>query len=1308
MSLDLRLQAGTPLTPLQKRIWAQTQVGSLGAHHVQRLGLVLPPATVVTDVERALAALARLHPALSARFHREDGGNMTQTAGPADAVRPVKRRVPAAGLQAELEAALASARFDLERDGGAHVTLLLGDDGALGLGFALHPILADAAALDVLAEDLLALLAGEPVPAPDAILAERKPGEARFAYWRARFAGDHVGASLPRRDGAEESPNGAGRATARAALGRELRARLQRLAADWHCDEATLLAAGFHAVLARYNGQWDLRTGLVIEDRDSRIVARQEELMPLFVSADPAAGLRALLRQIEAARLDGLRHFVASDILVQDRLRRSDSGRNPLAAAVFHYRRALDLPPGVRLTTTPEPVAYGDLALSATPQPDGDLHLIASYPGDLFEPALVARFCTHVVRLLRAVAHTPDLPLRDIALVSPDELDALSAPYPDTGSYDPRPVHEIIAAHAAATPSKTAILCGEAKWSHGALDAGANRLAHLLIAAGVRAETPVAILVERGAEAVMAMLATLKAGGAYVPVEPGHPESRNHHILRDAGVVAVITRGRWRDRLPAGLDAAVIDLDGFLGTGAPATAPEVAIHPDQLAYIMYTSGSTGLPKGVAVEHGPLSRHNQATARVYEMSAASRELPFLPFSSDGGHERWMVPLMEGGSVVIPGGPLWTPEQTLAAMRRHGCNNASIPTTYLQQLSEWAELTGEAPPMRLYSFGGEGLPQATFELLSRALNAETLINGYGPTETIMTPMVWKVRAGTRFAGAYAPLGRAVGLRRAYVLDADMMPCPIGVTGEIHLGGDGVARGYVGRSGTTADRFIPDPFGAPGGRLFRTGDLGRWREDGTIEFVGRTDLQVKLNGYRIEPGEIEAALLAADAVAEALVLLRELDGGKALVAYVVPAIGAELDETALRRGLEARLPPHMLPGAIVGLDKMPTNPNAKLDRAALPLPERHRRRSAGIAPETALERQLAEIWCAVLGLEAIGATDDFFDMGGQSLTALKVLQRLKLARPGCRATIADLFNHPTIRGLAAAIEAELGGRQAIALRAQGTQPRLYCFPGLLVSTREYLRLTDYLGPDQPVTGFLCHSLNERKLLNVSVSDVVADYAAQIRAESAGKPCAFLGWSWGGLLAWEAAQQLQGEIDLRMIGMIDVCDLGSDFAPRALPHFAPGERARLEREVEEWLAQTAMKPQWQALIGAMDALCYDQFLKFIGNEREPLPTDGPDVSSREHTFWVLIDNALVFRQHRPAPLDCPVRSWSAEDSLSRGLNLIDWRRLSPRATPAEIVPGTNHLHIIGDRLFHARFARRLAEAFAEPDRPQTAGARQ
>ncbi|WP_020186872.1 non-ribosomal peptide synthetase [Methylopila sp. 73B] len=1371
--------AGFPLSVAQKRIWSLGLVGAHGVFPAQTLALIFERA----PDDASLRALAAIHPSLRTRFRRFAGGRIEQVAAPAGEL--VVERLdlalhPGESEDAALERvidAFAARPFDLDRELAGRVARIALPGGRSAIAFTLHPIVADPTSLRVLARDLAAAANGETLGSPRDGALTLAPAEQAWLrapafaetleHWRTAFAGEHAAATLPLKNGLGAAAAGLrGRSAFRIAP--ETVWGLEALGAREGLPLPTLVFAGFHTLLARYSGQWALRTGVVIENRAdparAATVGRFEDVAPLHLDVASSASFVALARAAQAKLDEALAHHAPIERLAQELWRHEGDASESLVKTLFEFREALGLegagpltrttassdlsPPGrgedprldadasegrataeratsprrgevgpqgrVRgpreaditsdgVKVLPRPLAARadtDFILTVQPAADGGLDAVMDYAEGLYDGRLVARAAEGLARVLRAAADDGDVRLRDIALVAPDELDWLSAPYPDDAVDDDRPVHELIAEHAARTPDKVAILYAEESWTHGALDRFANRLAHRLVREGVGPEDCVAIAVKRSPQAIGAMLATLKAGGAYIPVEPDHPAVRNDHIFRDAGVKVIVTNSWLTAKIPTGVDAVVLELDRIDLEAEPAAAPETPpVHDDQLAYVMYTSGSTGLPKGVGVEHGPLTHHLQSTARVYGMTEISRELPFLPFSSDGGHERWMNPLMVGGSIILPDQPLWTPEETLAAMRRHGANNASIPTTYLQQLAEEADANASAPPMRLYSFGGEGLPQTTFELLSRSLNSEWLINGYGPTETIMTPMVWKVRAGARFEGTYAPLGWCVGRRRAYVLDADLNPCPIGVTGELYLGGEGVARGYLGRPGVTADRFMPDPFSPEGGRLYRSGDMTRWREDGSVEFVGRVDHQVKLRGFRIELGEIEAALLAQDGVGESLVILREDDGRKALVAYVVPKAGATLDGDALRRALVRELPDYMVPAAVVPLERMPTNPNSKLDRMALPAPKL--KLSESVPPATPLEEELLALWKQVLNVEALGVTDNFFEIGGHSLAAVKIVSRLRALKPKAKVTIADLFNEATVRKLAASIErgGEATGGQVIRLRDSGSKPMLYCFPGLLVSTREYVKLVDFLGPEQPATGFICYSLSEEKKLDASVEEITGAYVDHIRKESAGRPCFFLGWSWGGLLAYEAARQLGSDIDLRLVGMIDVCDLGTEFAIGAVPQFAPGERDELQRLVTEWLGRTRMRADWDRLLGSMDARTYDQFLRFVGDEEESLPTDGPDISSREHTFWILIDNALIFRRHVLQPFDAPIHSWAAEDSLHRGLNLMDWRRLSRRANPAEIIAGTNHLHVIGSSAFHSRFAARLDEAMAGLD---------
>jgi len=1303
-----------PLTLAQKRIWSLEQIGNNTVFPLQVLSLHWTPTVTLDQAQHALAKLAERHSAMRTRFCRFAGGRIEQLSNTGDV--PLTEThgsdsKPLSAIEAEEQrTAFVSRPFDLLNGVSSRCQLIVSKGGLIST-IVLHPIVCDEAALAVLQRDLIALVNGETLARAGDDSLQRGSDEEEWlettefatalSHWRDLIGEEYNATTLPTRFNASGYA-GAKRRHVPFQLDAALWDSIKVYTEQHKLKADLLLSAAFAILLARSSGNYDSQHGVLLTNREPggnrQTISRTEQILPLKLELTSRARVLNVYHSVAGAIATGTHHLVPFERLVQEIQTHEEREQDAIVKSLFEFREPRVQSDLLSACTQSRlaPRSDVELALVVAPNATGGLDGLFDYAEDLYEPALIERAAIHFGRILTQAVTGPHVRIKDIQLIADDELDILSAPYEDDGVNDDRPVHEHIAVHAARTPDKTAILYADEVWSHSRLDQSANKLAHRLIKLGVGADISVAIAVKRSPQAIVGILATLKAGGAYIPVEPDHPTTRNHHILRDGGVKVILTHSWLLDRIPEGLDATILELDRLDLSQEPDSAPDVHIHKDQLAYIMYTSGSTGLPKGVAVEHGPLTHHLQNTSRVYGMSQASRELPFLPFSSDGGHERWMNPLMEGGSIILPDQPLWTPEETLTAMRKHGANNASIPTTYLQQLAEWADLTDSAPPMRLYSFGGEGLAQQTFDLVSKALKSEWLINGYGPTETIMTPMVWKVRAGQKFEGTYAPIGRAVGNRRVYVLDPDLNPCPIGVTGELYIAGEGMARGYIGKPDTTADRFIPDPFSKEGGRLYRSGDLTRWREDGTVEFVGRVDHQVKLRGYRIELGEIEAALLQQEGIGEALVVLRddETTKQKMLVAYIVPKQGEELQIAEIHPALERALPAYMVPSAIVPLKSMPINPNSKLDRFALPAPTPIKR--AIIEPKNAIEEEVLELWQQILNISPISVEDNFFAIGGNSLGAIRILSALRQRKPQNRTTIADLFNNPTIRSFAKIIEAgnEQAGSEVIVLRASGTKPMLYCFPGLLVSTREYVKLVDYLGADQPATGFICYSLSEHKQIGASVNEIIESYVDYIRNHSKGQPCYFLGWSWGGLLAYEAARRLGNEIDLRLITMVDVCDLGTEFAIGSTPRFKPGERDQLHEMVQEWLSRTAMRAQWDRLLGVMDADTYDQFLRFVGDEKDGLPTDGPNISSREHTFWILIDNALIFRRHQLQPHDVPIHPWAADDSLNRGLNLIDWRRYSPRANPAEIISGTNHLHVIGSQAFHSRLAHRLNEA--------------
>jgi len=853
--------------------------------------------------------------------------------------------------------------------------------------------------------------------------------------------------------------------------------------------------------------------------------------------------------------------------------------------------------------------------------------------------------------------------------------------------------HEVIDRFCQDDPDRTVILATDDVWSRKRLKQTSDAIAHELITKGVGPGDVVVVVLPKSAMSIAAILGVWKAGGAFVPVDPHHPETRNRHVLSDCDAGFAVS---CREGLTAlddqYLETVLIEDVRTDDIGFKFVTPKA----DQLAYIIYTSGSTGKPKGVMVDHGPLVQHLNATGPLYLMDETSRELPFLPFSSDGGHERWIVPLMAGGSILLPDQLLWTPEDTVGAIRKHGVTHASFPTSYVHELAGWLREKEQTLDLTLCSFGGEAMPKETFNRIARAINARYLINGYGPTETVMTPMLWRVNQDQLCETVTAPIGRPVGDRWAYILDSDGNSVADGEIGEIHLGGYCVARGYNNLPKKTDSLFVPDSFATTDtARMYRTGDLGRFLSDGMIQFAGRVDDQVKIRGHRIEPAEIETVLRGFSDVANCVVIAANVAAQLELIAYVVPRSGASVDTRSVRARLQQLLPSSMVPGYIIEMTMLPLNANHKVDKAQLPLP---RREGSVTQPENDDEAVVLAIWKSALGLDGIGVTDNFFEIGGNSITAVRVLGKVREQFPDRNAEITDLFNFPTIRTLLLALsepDCKPGADIVHLQKGKLDQPVLYCFPGLLVSTREYMKLVRSLGLDQSAVGFMCHSLADSQELDVSVADISARYAEIVHREAKGRPCAFLGWSWGGLLAYEAARMLGDDIDLRLIGMVDVCDMDDDFDLSARPTFQAGERTKIESRIRRWLQQTAMREEWERLLALMDDLAYTQFVHFVGKSEFGLPTDGPGIGTREHTFWVLIDNALVFRRHVLLPYDAPIASWLAGDTVNRKLDLIDWKSLSRRAEKPEHIPGTDHLTIIGDPAFHKLFGERLGHAF-------------
>ncbi|HEX8650844.1 MAG TPA: amino acid adenylation domain-containing protein, partial [Pyrinomonadaceae bacterium] len=658
-----------------------------------------------------------------------------------------------------------------------------------------------------------------------------------------------------------------------------------------------------------------------------------------------------------------------------------------------------------------------------------ELLLRISYDQRHFDDAMIARLLGHLQMLLEAMAVNPEQRLSELPRLTLAERQQMLVEWNNTRADYPtqKLLHELVEAQAARTPSAIAIICQDQRLGYQQLDSQANQLARQLRAEGVRAETRVGIMMERSVEMVVAMLGVLKAGGAYVPLDPSYPAERLSFMIEDAGLRVLLTQERLRQVItPHSCVVICLDSDWQMIAQQSMERPDSMVAPENVAYVIYTSGSTGRPKGVMISHEAICNHMLWMQQSLPLTPDDRVLQKTPFSFDASVWEYYAPLLAGAQLVLaaPGGHQDS-AYLVRLMRQEGVTVVQVVPSMLRLLVEEEGFEKCAALRRIFC-GGEALESELAERCLKRVEAE-LYNLYGPTEATIDASIWRCEKGNQRRSV--PIGRPIANTQMYVLDRQLQLAPIGATGELSIGGACLARGYLHRPGLTAEKFIPNPYSTqPGARLYRTGDLARYLPDGQIEFLGRVDHQVKVRGYRIEPGEIEAALTRHPQVREAVVLAREnLPGDKRLVAYVIAEEteqpGQRLTTSGLRQHLKQELPEHMVPSTFVRLERLPLTPNGKLDRRALPAPEQSRAEldQDYVAPRTPTEELVVSIWAEVLGIEEVGAHDNFFELGGHSLLATRLISRVSEAFR-VELPVRKVFESPTVAGLAAQIEVAL----------------------------------------------------------------------------------------------------------------------------------------------------------------------------------------------------------------------------------------------------------------------------------------------
>jgi len=1118
-------------------------------------------------LRRSLEEIVRRHEALRTTFASTEAGPV-QVISPLPEFTLAREEIHwrnAAEAEAEIHRRIVSETsepFDLTRGPlfRARLIRVAADDHVLLL--TMHHIVSDGWSVGVLYRELSALyrafLRGEPSPLPElpiqyadfaAWQREWLSGaelERQLAYWKNQLSGIPALLDLPtdRPRPAVQTFRGRTQSTI---FGSEL---LEALRAFNRREGVTLfmsLLAALQTLLYRYTGQEDIVVGAAIANRNRTEV---EGLIGFFVNTlalrarfagDPT--FREFLASVRRGALEAYEHQdLPFEKLVEELNPHRTLSYTPIFQVMFVLQNASDaslsldgLSVARRMRAGGETAKF-DLTLSISESAEG-LRVSLQYNTDLFDEATITRLLGHYERLLAAIVEDPNRRLSELPLLPERERRRLLVEWNQTARQYPRErcVHELFEAQAEKTPEKTALVFKDRALTYAELNRRANQLARYLAGAGLAPNGRVGVCLERGFDLIVALLGILKAGGAYVPLDPGYPKERLQFMLEDTGASLVLTDEASRGNLP-GAPARKISLDREwkkIAQEPPEPAP-ARCAADDLAYVMYTSGSTGVPKGVEVRHRGIARL-VCGADYARLDASRTFLQLAPISFDASTFEIWGPLLNGGSCVLFPGRVPGPGELEEILKKHQVSTLWLTAALFNALID-AEPQALAEVSQLL-IGGEALSVAHVRKGLALLPNTEIINGYGPTESTTFACCYSIPRPLPEDISSIPIGRPIANTEIYILDGRLNPAPIGVAGELYIGGDGLARGYLNQPALTEEKFIAHPFN-PGARLYKTGDRARYLPDGNIEFLGRLDDQVKIRGYRIELGEIETVLCRHPAIRQAALRVHETaPGDKSLTAYIVSAQTPAPTHQNLRNFLSGKLPDYMIPSAFVLLDSLPLNSNGKVDKKALGLlePKSQGRGAPYVEPRNPIEWVLAAIWGEVLNLRQVGVHDDFFDLGGHSLLAIRLIAQI---REECQVdlSVRQLFEAPTISAMAARLAR--GRDQSRSLRDDEPRSRLieiqrgsvrepvFIVPGGLGNEAELLkhvRLARLIGREYSFVGLVVQDSNQIGAPYQNVADMAADYLEKIRSYQATGPYFLIGECIGGIVAYEMACQLR-----------------------------------------------------------------------------------------------------------------------------------------------------------------------------------------
>ncbi|MEL7406243.1 MAG: amino acid adenylation domain-containing protein [Cyanobacteria bacterium J06558_2] len=1154
--------AKIPLSLPQKRLWFLYQLKPESSAYNIPLALELKGALQIDILKRAIAKIVRRHEILRTNFQLIDGTPAQIIAPTREIPLPVFNLGSSSAGRSELEQLMAKEihrPFDLTQDALLRTTVYQQTPDTWMLLMVVHHIVADGWSSEVLTNELSAIytafINGQSSPLPELAIQyvdfahwqreylQEEIYEPQLNYWQQQLAGLPPLLELPLDKPRPAVQTFAGK-TERFKLSRELTEQLKTISQESGATLFMTLLTAFAILLSRYSNSQDIAVGSPIANRNRSEI---EPLIGFFVNTlvlrtnlEGEPSFKELLQRVRKTTLDGYAHSdLQFDQLVEVLRPERSSSYNPLFQVMFILEnRTVTSRETSALKINPLPVdsvtALFDLTLSME-ETDSGLMGLWRYDSDLFEAQTIQRTTANFLTLLEGIVANPQQSIAQLPLLDLAERQQLLVEWNETQSeYAPdKCIHQLFEQQAERTPNAVAVVFEGQKLTYQELNYKANQLANYLSKLGVKPDVVVGLCVERSLAMVVGLLGILKAGGGYVPLDPAYPQERLQFMLQDTQVPVLLTSKNLVSRLPES-EATIVLLDQDWDVIAQESPDNLfpGVNPDNLGYVIYTSGSTGKPKGVTMTQLALCNLILWQLQNTTVSAPATTLQFSPISFDVSFQEIFSTWSSGGTLVMITEELRRDARALLSLlKEQAVSRLFLPFVALQQLAEVAESSGVIPEyLREIITAGEQLQiTPAISYLFSKLNHATLSNQYGPSETHVVT-AFNLSGAVETWSALPPIGRAIANTQIYILDSHLQPVPIGVPGELYVGGVCLARGYLNLPELSSEKFILHPFRhEEEARLYRTGDLARYLPDGNIEYLGRVDNQVKIRGFRIELGEIEAVLAQSPDIRETVVLAREdTPDDKRLVAYVVPQ-QEQPDSSDLRSFLKKRLPNYMVPSVFVFLDTMPLTPSGKVDRRTLPQPDNTRQESSStfVAPQDQLESRLIKIWEKVLGIEPIGIRDNFFDLGGNSLQAVTLFAQIE-KQFGKNLPLATLFQSATVAEIAQIIRSEewlAPWESLVPIKPTGSKPPLFYIHSGGGNLLVYRELAFALGKDQPVYGLQPRGLDGKYIPFQRIEDMANHYLTQIRELQPNGPYFLAGLSSGGNTAWEIAQLLQAQ---------------------------------------------------------------------------------------------------------------------------------------------------------------------------------------